>query len=142
MVRRHRPQPERGASEVISVLLMVAVTIVLAAMVGSVLLDVVGDVDDNPMAGASVTFDEAADEIRVVYTATQKSGTTLDVKVIDRDTDGEVAGSPKTISDVGESRTFDSASDGLADGGDYTVRIVAKAPGGKRAVVFDKHGSL
>lgn len=141
MVRRHRSETDRGVSEVIAVLLMVAVTIVLAAMVGSVLLGVVTDVEDNPIAGASVTFDGESDEIRVVFAAAQKSGTTIDVKVIDESTDSEISGSPKSITDVGEARTFDS-SDGLSNGGEYTVRIVAKAPDGKQAVVMEKDGSL
>lgn len=131
----------RAVSEVISVLFMVAVTIVLAAMVGSVLLNVLGDVDDNPLAGASVTFNSEGDEIRVVYTATQEKGTTLEVMVIDESTDSEVTGSPKTVGEVGESARFNE-SDGLSDGFDYTVRIVAEAPGGQQAVVDERDGSL
>lgn len=138
---RESPVGERGVSEVISTLLMVAVAIVLAAMVGSVMLDVLGDVDDDPIAGASVDFDDEDDRIRVVYTATQKEGTTLAVKVFEGGTDSDISGSPKTIAEVGESRTFD-ATDGLVDGSGYTVRVVAKAPDGKRAVISEESGSV
>lgn len=141
MIRRHRSTDDRGVSEVISVLLMVAVTIVLAAMVGTVLLDIVSEVEDNPLAGAAIEFEDEDDEIRVLYTVTQKNGTTLDVKVINDSTGDEIAGSPKTIPEVGDSVTFDT-SDGLANGRSYTVRIVAKAPGGKEAVVYQKDGRL
>jgi flagellin-like protein len=59
---------ERGVSEVISVVLMVAVTIILAAMVGTVLLNVVTDVNDNPLAGATTDFDASAARLRAACT--------------------------------------------------------------------------
>lgn len=141
MKRRRRTTHERGASEVISVLFMVSVTIVLAAMVGSLLLDVVGDVDENPLAGASVDFDGEADEVTVVYTVTQENGTTLDVKIIDENTDSEVCS--KSIPEVGDSATFTSGGPcNLTSGTHYVVRIVATAPDGKQAVVQTSDGSI
>jgi len=91
---------DRGVSEVIAVVLMVAVTIVLAALVGTVILDIVAGVDRTPIAGAGVEFDAANDSIGVTYQATQNDGTTLTVRVYD-DTNTEVAN--ETMTDVGDS---------------------------------------
>lgn len=130
---------ERGASEVLSVLLMVSVTIVLAAMVGSVMLNVVGDVDDNPVAGATITFDGADQEITVVYTASQDRDTTLEVKVLDDDGNTECT---DHIGAVGEEVTFPTGAGCTLDPGEYTVRVIAETSDGDRAVVQEKDGSL
>lgn len=138
MRRRRGSRRERAASDVIGVLLMVAVAIVLAAMVGSVLLDVIGGVEDDPLAAASVEFEPESDQIRVVYTATQEKGTTIDVRVHDS-SGNEVC--TETIAEVGESHRFTSANCGVDDD-DYTVRIVATAPDGRQRVVQELDGSL
>ena len=141
MTWRMATSSERAASEVISVLLMVAVTIVLAAMVGSVMLNIVGDVDDNPIAGAQVEFDGQQNEVRVVYTATQKKGTTLDVKVLDA---GGTEQCTSSIGEVGDEVNLpgDAPSCSSLPDGDYTVRVTATAPDGRQAVVLEKDGSL
>jgi flagellin-like protein len=119
---------DRGASEVISVLLMVAVTIVLAAMVGTVILNIVSDVDTSPVAGVSVDADAERNNITVTYTATQKKGTTLTVEVTNVSTG---ATSSQQLNEVGQTAPFD-----LSDG-TYRVKVVADAPGGEQAVVKD-----
>jgi FlaG/FlaF family flagellin (archaellin) len=119
---------------------MVAVSIVLAAMVGSVLLNIVGSVDESPLAGAQVEFDHEADEIQVVYTATQQKGTTIDVNVLDVD---DVELCSQTIPEVGDDATFTAGNcPGVSDGGEYSVRVVASAPDGTQAVVLQQDGSL
>lgn len=131
---------ERAVSEVLSVLLMVTVAIVLAAMVGSVLLGIVSDVDDNALAGVQIDFDEGTDEISVVYTVTQKEGTTVDVKVLDAGGD-EVC--EKSIPKVGAEAAFTSTGPcGLEDGNEYTVRVVANASSGKQSVVREETGTF
>jgi flagellin-like protein len=142
MQRRRGPRAERAVSEVLSVLLMVTVTIVLAAMVGSVLMDIVSGVEDNSLAGVQIEFDDTADEITVVYTVTQKKGTTVDVKVLDED--GEIC--EKRIDEVGDERTFTNGNCGsgsdIVDGNDYTIRVVANGPKGKQSVVREADGSM
>jgi flagellin-like protein len=138
MRRRRETTRERGVSEVLSVLLMVSVTIVLAAMVGSVMLNIVGGVDDNPVAGATITFDSASEEITVVYTATQDEDTTLDVRVLEDGT--ERCNEP--IAAVGGEVTFPTGAGCSLDSGEYTVRVIAETSEGDRAVVQEKDGSL
>lgn len=128
----------RAVSEVISVVLMVAVTIVLAAMVGTVLLNIVSGVDKDPLAGATIKADAANDAITVTFTATQNQGTEIDISVIDTSTGAEVASD--TLPDVGDTRTFDSG-DGLSDGNTYRVLITARADG-KSAVINDVEKSI
>lgn len=137
---RRETARERGASEVLSVLLMVSVTIVLAAMVGSVMLNVVGEVGDDPIAGTTIEFSSDTDEIDVVFTATQEKDTEVEVRVIDTNCKA-------TIPEVGEDVQFklQSASgpnNCLPGEGDYTVRVVAKSTDGGRVVVQERDGSI
>lgn len=128
-------RPERGASEVISVVLMVAVTIVLAAMVGTVLVNVVTDVDEKPLAGASTDYDGDNDRVRVTYTAAQGPDVEVNVTVTNLET-GTQAG-PRTLEEVGDSESFD----GLADGDRYEVTVVAMR-GDERTVVLQTEGTV
>ena len=123
-------------SEVIAVVLMVAVTIVLAALVGTVVLDIVAGVDGTPVAGAGVEFDAGNDSIGVTYQAAQdEAATTLTARVYD-DTNTEVANA--TLTDVGDTV---SISSGLTDGNRYRVVVVADGAE-KKAVVTDVDGGL
>ena len=125
---------DRAVSEVISVVLMVAVTIVLAAMIGTVLLNFVTDVDTNPIAGANVDFDQQNDNISVLFTVEQKSGTHLEVTVYNS---SGSAIDTKNVSDVGDSATFRSENyTEIVDGERYQVIVVA-VQNEQRAVIVD-----
>lgn len=113
-----------AAGEVVSVVLLAAATIVLAAMVGSVLLTVANSTDDRPVAGANVAFNTEGDRISVTYAATRTGHARLDVAVYDRTDGGSLAGRA-TLERVGEKTTFGS----LADGHRYVVRVVAVTDG-------------
>jgi len=128
---------DRAVSEVIAVVLLVAVTIVLAALVGTVVLDIVAGVDRDPVAGAGIEFDDANDSVRVTYQATQDDGTTLTVRVYNSST-AQVASKP--LDDVGDAVSFTRA-DGLTDGERYRVLIVADT-GEKTAVINDVEGRV
>lgn len=131
---------KRAVSEVLSTLFMVTVAIVLGALVGSVVLDVIGGVSDDPLAGVQVTFDPDEDDITVVYTATREKGTTIEVRVLD---DRETELCSESIVEVGERVVFDATNcAGVVDGREYTLRVVAQADDGRRAVVYDDDGSL
>lgn len=123
-----------GVSEVISVVLMVAVTVILSAMVGSVLLNVVSDIDTNPMAGSTVEFETENDEVKVVYTTAESNDITLNVTVSNTSFGGSFS-QTRTLQEVGDSETFT----GLADGTRYEVKVVAER-GEKRAVILIKDG--
>jgi len=124
-------------SEVIAVVLMVAVTIVLAALVGTVILDIVAGVDRTPVAGAGVEFDAGNDSVGVTYQAAQdEAATTLTARVYD-DTNTEVANA--TLTDVGD--TVSISNDDIDDGNRYRVVVVADGAE-KKAVVTDVDGEL
>lgn len=124
---------DRGVSEVIAVVVLVAVTIVLAALVGTVILDIVAGTDRDPVAGAGIEFDDANDSVRVTYQAAQSDGTTLTVRVYNSST-AQVASEP--LDDVG-----DAVAISLTDGERYRVLIVADT-GEKTAVVNDVDGQV
>lgn len=124
---------ERGVSEVISVLLMVSVTIVLAAMVGTVLLNIVSDVESSPVAGASAEFDAENNSIGVVYQANQNPNTNLSVTLYN--SSGSDVGT-RSLTEVGERAEFTGLSDG-----EYRVVVVAKV-GSEQSVVLSKSGRV
>lgn len=118
-----------GASDVVAVLLIVAVTIVLSAMVTTVVLDMGGGFQRDDVASASATFDADADRVRVVFTATQRPGARLDVRLTNLSDDSTVGSA--SLDRVGDAHTFDA---GVADGHRYEVVVVAEWRG-ERSVV-------
>lgn len=66
-----RTDADRAASPVIAVLLMVAITVILAATIGTFALDFSDDVDTNPQA--SVLFDEDGNDVEVMVEAIQRA---------------------------------------------------------------------
>ena len=131
---RSRGDDDRAVSEVISVVLMVAVTIVLAAMIGTVLLNFVTDVDTNPIAGANVDFDQQNDNISVLFTVEQKPDTHLEVTVYNS---SGTAIDTKNVSEVGDRVTFRSENySEIVDGERYQVIVVA-VQNEQRAVIVD-----
>jgi len=131
---RSRGDDDRAVSEVISVVLMVAVTIVLAAMIGTVLLNFVTDVDTNPIAGANVDFDQQNDNISVLFTVEQKPDTHLEVTVYNS---SGTAIDTKNVSEVGDRVTFRSEDySEIVDGERYQVIVVA-VQNEQRAVIVD-----
>lgn len=62
------PEDPRGVSPVIGIVLMVAVTVILAAIVGSFVLDIGQSAEeDSPQASFQVSVDPAADEIELTH---------------------------------------------------------------------------
>ena len=57
---------ERGVSPVVGVILMVAITVILAAVIGTFVLDLGGDVSQSPTAGVSVDESDGEATITVV----------------------------------------------------------------------------
>jgi flagellin-like protein len=67
---------DRAVSPVIGVILMVAITVILAAVIGTFVLNLGDDVQANPQAG--VSFSEEAgndDEVRITINSKQKADT-------------------------------------------------------------------
>ena len=72
---------ERAVSPVIGVILMVAITVILAAVIGAFVLDLGQGVESNVQAGASVETTGDGDDARVIttFTSRQDSATALEV---------------------------------------------------------------
>ena len=56
---------DSAVSPVIGVILMVAITVILAAVIGSFVLNLGGNLEANPQAGVTFDTDSAANEITV-----------------------------------------------------------------------------
>lgn len=60
---------ERAVSPVIGVILMVAITVILAAVIAAFVLDLGGSVSEEAQAGVSIEIDQEAEEIQVEVTS-------------------------------------------------------------------------
>jgi flagellin-like protein len=113
---------EDGVSPVVGVILMVAVTVILAAVIGSFVLDLGSNVQANPQAG--VTFsqsgDASADDAEVtVQIVSMENADSLEVRQ---------GGNTETISGVGQTADFSGLST------DNTLTVVGTLDG-KDAVI-------
>lgn len=63
------PENERAVSPVIGVILMVAITVILAAVIAAFVLDLGGSVGQEAQAGVSMDFDEDDEELLVEVTS-------------------------------------------------------------------------
>lgn len=105
------------------------------AIVGSFVLSVGSTPEPRVQAGATVQFDEGADEIRAAYISSQDEDTSVLVTV-DADTPEGSQNDGATLEAVGETATFS-----YPDGTVATVTGTAMN-GGQRTVVFEKTGEL
>ena len=121
----------RAVSPVIGVILMVAITVILAAVIGTFVLGLGDSLGDNqPMAQLSVDFDEvnsAPDTLTIEHNGGDRieSGT-LNVIVTDIENDSEVSGPVNPALSVGESVTGDleSGESSGTSATDVRVRII------------------
>jgi flagellin-like protein len=95
----------RAVSPVIGVILMVAITVILAAVIGTFVLNLGGSVQENVQAGVSIEHDGGNNEIKITWTTNQNADS-IDVQV---DDGGSV--STASLTNVGDSKTF-SCTDG------------------------------
>lgn len=58
---------ERGVSPVIGVILMVAITVILAAVIGSFVLGIGGDIEQSPQASLSIEAGDATGEVVIAH---------------------------------------------------------------------------
>jgi len=94
-------EEERAVSPVIGVILMVAITVILAAVIAAFVLDI-GPGDTDPSATFDTNVDSEGDEVEVTLNSLG-SGTDGIVVVTDTD-DGEFAGEALDVS--GDSTTY------------------------------------
>lgn len=62
-------EDERAVSPVIGVILMVAITVILAAVIAAFVLDLGGSVQQEAQAGVTIDVDEGEDEIQIQVTS-------------------------------------------------------------------------
>lgn len=98
---------DRAVSPVIGVILMVAITVILAAVIGTFVLNLGGSVQQNVQAGASVECNSANTEIDVTWTSNQNAAT---LELSSDASSGSWSGNGK-LSDVGDSETFGASTD-------------------------------
>lgn len=118
------PADQRGVSPVIGVILMVAVTVTLAAVVSTLVLGLNNDVEANPQASFGFDYSNTTLEI------THEGGSTLDISRVDvliggesnswNDTDGKISG--------GDSNTFNASSG-------EKVNIIWEGPNENSAII-------
>jgi flagellin-like protein len=143
---------DRAVSPVIGVILMVAITVVLAAVIGTMVLGMGDNVQSNVQAGLNVAADSndsAAEGTVDVTWNNNQNADTIEVKVVSAD-GADLAGdgvSPPnntvssgssqtvTLDDVGDTFTVTESSNTSTD-----VKIVATAIGedGASTVIYDE----
>mgnify|MGYP006284982963 FL=1 len=123
---------DRAVSPVIGVILMVAITVILAAVIGTFVLGLGDSVQQNVQAGATVNGDADANTISVTYNSAQDSATELSATYYS----GGSAQSTLGMSTIGESVTFSPGS-----GGDYRV-VVTATNGDTSTVILEKTVSI
>lgn len=109
---------ERAVSPVIGVILMVAITVILAAVIGTFVLGLGGNIGDSVTAGVTVE-DEGTSAVTVTLA---NKGTADEVRISDQDD----SSTNETLSTVGSSVTVGTGSGTeLSSDGNYSVVAVA-----------------
>ncbi|WP_458191084.1 type IV pilin [Haladaptatus sp. NG-WS-4] len=102
---------ERAVSPVIGVILMVAITVILATVIGTFVMGLGSNIQTNVQAGATVQSDATDDTISVAFTSTQKSDAYLEVNTTGASPNGNA-----TLKQVGDTVTFEDSGTGEASG--------------------------
>ncbi len=116
-----------AVSPVIGVILMVAITVILAAVIGAFVLDIGNQQDQTPQA--SVGFEDASsNETRIVH----DSGDDLDLNDFYLTVDGETE---QEVGDMDETLTAGETSDdySVGDNGELELTLVHEPSGGTLA---------
>ncbi|NIB98917.1 type IV pilin [Halobacterium sp. R2-5] len=117
---------ERGVSPVIGVILMVAITVILAAVIASFVLGFGDSVSENVQAGADIS--QTNDGNASVTWISEGNAESLNVSVSDDSV--TLDPSPGNLSNVGDSVRVQNATET-----DVTVTVTAIGSGGSRTVV-------
>jgi len=129
---------ERGVSPVIGVILMVAITVILAAVIASFVLGFGDDVSENVQAGADISSTQGDQDGEVTVTwISEGTADHLNISV-SGDIDKLSSSDPKTINQVGDTVTFSEDETDTTAGDnptEITVTVTAVGNGGTRTVV-------
>ncbi|MBZ6495966.1 type IV pilin [Natrinema longum] len=115
---------ERAVSPVIGVILMVAITVILAAVIAAFVLDLGGSVGQEAQAGVSMEVDNSATEVQVEVTSL---GNADHVNITSSDWDNTPSSSETDYLKVGDAVTYNydsSSSDDLTESGQMSAVAV------------------
>ena len=130
---------ERAVSPVIGVILMVAITVILAAVIGAFVLGIGGDQEQTPQASISLDLDPDAGEIEIAH----NGGQTLELDDVGMSLNGSFDDGTDPLTEAEDADAGDTLSSGetldLDDNNDFdsndfnedtTVRVVHQPTGG------------
>ncbi|WP_084186199.1 type IV pilin N-terminal domain-containing protein [Haladaptatus litoreus] len=118
---------------------MVAITVILAAVIGTFVMGLGDSVQSNVQAGVSVDANAQENTIDVTFTSEQQDGTNLTVAV--SDTADPDASSTEELNSIGQSHTFTqfSASDEFENSDRVKVVVTAEADGRSTVIYSETH---
>ena len=117
----------RAASPVIGVILMVAITVIIASIIGGFVFNVGGQVEESVQAGANVEAEDG--EIKVTWSANQNADR-VEAEVGSSCSGGAAS---TTLNSVGDGHTFTCGT-----GNDVQVTVTAVRDGEARTVLLTK----
>jgi len=120
---------ERAVSPVIGVILMVAITVILAAVIGTFVLNLGGSVQENVQAGASVST-TSDNSVKVTWTSNQNAN-----KLVVDISNCLPSDETDTLNNVGDTFT---TSGSCSSGGTATVIVTAEGDGDAQTVIVNK----
>lgn len=136
---------ERGVSPVIGVILMVAITVILAAVIAAFVLDLGQSTSATPQAGVSFettamddtsTADSAEGEVRITINSIQRADSfSIATDNVDG---GTTESSPSTSTGTSFSSVGDTATVSNLENGD-NVRVIAKYDGDSAVIAEYTH---
>lgn len=137
-------EEERAVSPVIGVILMVAITVILAAVIAAFVLDIgPGDPDPNAVVDYSVSEDGGDYDVEVELTSTDNAdGVALVVEdeIIEFNPDGDSDDNTHILTTSGEQQTFEGASDDQDD--DVSIQAVRIDDPSELETENDDHPSI
>ncbi|MFC4437007.1 MULTISPECIES: type IV pilin [Natrialbaceae] len=143
-------EEERAVSPVIGVILMVAITVILAAVIAAFVLDMGGSLNEEAQAGVNLDVDSNERDIQSTWTSQGNSDeidVTIEYTVMESGTESDQITVKETISSVGSSERVDWAA--LTDDAEHseitdstdvtdaegTITATASIDGGSSTVV-------
>ena len=128
MLTKHTSN-DRGVSPVVAVILMVAVTVILAAVIGTFVLDLGSNTEQNPQAGVTFNQGPSSGAGDANVTVRLISVEAADEVTVQTDGSGSVSyASGSALTDSGDTATVENAN------ADDTVTVIGSLEG-KEAVL-------
>ncbi|MFC4541071.1 type IV pilin [Halosolutus amylolyticus] len=115
---------ERAVSPVIGVILMVAITVILAAVIAAFVLDLGDSVNQEAQAGASMTWDTSPSDGELSIELTSEGNADNFYVRGDLEDESPVSGEEGELDGAGDTMSLDCGGNGLSGSG--TVTVVAE----------------